>query len=189
MKLVDKAICIEEISRVKKNDETVITFRLQMDVPLGQSATSRHLVLIPLDKKIKQLIVPVVAYRSLSQSKRLELLQNGRTETREIEKKGLELHPKLINLGLVPYGEEQRFNVTGHPELLGSLKIIGHEQLPQGTSITLHYGDDLSEDVLNISICIGESLRSGLFRGTIRLQSSHRDEHSIGVIGLMGPKN
>ena len=54
--------------------------------------------------------------------------------------------------------------------------------------MTLHYDRDLGEDVLGLIVRIGESLRSGLVRGTIRLHSSLGDEHSIDIIGLIGPK-
>jgi hypothetical protein len=189
-KLVDEALHVEEVSRGKDNDETVITLRLRMEVPLGQPTTSRHLVLVPLDKRIKQLVVPVVCYRALSQSsRRLEVQKNGKTANEGIGKKDMALSPKCVNLGLIPYGEEQRFNITGQPELLGSLKVVGHEQLPQGTSIALHYDGGLSDDVLSITIHVGESLKSGLVRGTIRLQSLCGDEYSIDVIGLIGPRN
>jgi hypothetical protein len=188
-KLVDEAILIEEISRVKEDDETIITLRLKMEAPLGQATTSRHLVLVPLDRNIKQLVIPVVAYRSSLQSNRLlEMLRNKNAENRQIVKKAPELHPKLINLGLIPYGEYRRFDITGPPELLGSLEIAGHEQLPLGTNVTLHYGGDLDADVLSVTICVGESLRSGLVKGIIRLQSPQGDEFSIDIIGLIGPK-
>ncbi len=104
-------------------------------------------------------------------------------------KKVVGLHPNSVNLGLVPYGEDRRFEVTGSPDLLCSLKVVGLDQLPQGTTATLHYGGDLDKDVLSITIHVGESLRSGLLKGTIRLHSPHGGEFSIDVIGLMGPKN
>jgi len=188
-KLVDEAIQIEEVSRVKENDETVIKLRLRTEVPLGQTTTSRHLVLVPLDKNIKQLVVPVVCYRSiLKNSKPPEILKGAKEGNTEVVKKEQELHPKLVNLGLIPYGVEQRFEITGSPELLASLKIAGHEQLPQGTTVNLHYGGNLDADVLCVTICVGESLKSGLLKGTIRLRSSQGSEFCVDVIGFMGPK-
>jgi hypothetical protein len=190
LKLIDKAIHIEEISRVKENDETIIKLHLQMEVPLDQVTTSYHLVLAPLDKKIKQIILPIVCYRSLLQkSKQSVVLKDGKSKNEGIIKNVSGLHPNHINLGLISGSENRRFDVTGPPELLCLLKVVDLEQLPQGTNVTLYYSADLNKEVLGITIRIGESLKSGLVKGIIHLQSPQGDKFPISVIGLMGPQN
>jgi hypothetical protein len=178
-KVLDKAISIEELSRSKTADETVIKFRLRMDTPTAQSTNIWHVILVPLDKRIKPLTIPVVWYQPSLRKKEPSL---GGNESVHV------LRPDRISLGVILRGEERRFDVSGPAKLVNSLKIAGLDSLPEGTKVELHPMNNPKKDLLSITIHVAESAPWGLLDGRIRLKSPDGDEYFIEVLGIMGPR-
>ena len=179
---LDKSLSIEEVSRIKENDETIIKFRLIIEsIPLGQSTSSWYVVMFPTDKRIKELIIPVVCYRSIS---RKDSISDARTRPEKGDVPKL-LKPERISLGVIPGNEVREFELAGSSELIHSLKITSFEGFPVDSTVELRLGTD----VAHIVIRIGDSLKSGLVKGIIHLKSQLGGDFSIDVFGLMGPKN
>jgi hypothetical protein len=173
--LPDKGISIGELSRTNKGDETVIKFRLLVDAPTSQTSTTWHLTLVPLDKRIQPLTIPVVCYRPSLRNKEDK-------ETSHV------LRPDRISLGVIPSGEDRRFEVSGPSKLVNSFEVAGLENFPEGTKVELHHMNDVDEDSFGVTIRFGKSASSGLLDGRIRLKSPYGSEHSIEVLGILGPE-
>ncbi len=176
---LDKSMSIRELSRSKHADETVIKFHLRMKAPKIQSTTTWHVNLVPLDKRIKPLTIPVVCRQPSLRSTESSL---GDNEAAHL------LRPDRISLGVVLRGEEHRFQVSGPSELVHSLKLAGLDNVPEGTKVKLHPINGPEKDLLGITIRIAESAPGGLLDGRIRLASPDGHKFSIAVLGIMGPR-
>lgn len=185
--VLDKLVSIKEISRIKESDETVIKLRLSIkSIPIDQSTVSWHVVISPTDKRIKELIIPVGCYRAIS---RKDNTSEGRTPRLAKEDVPSLLKPERISLGVIPSGEEREFELSGLPELTHSLKITSIEGFPADSTVELRSISDSGTEVAHIAVYVGDSLKSGLVKGTIHLNSPLGGDFSINVFYLMGPKN
>ena len=127
-------------SRIKENDETIIKFRLIIEsIPLGQSTSSWYVVMFPTDKRIKELIFPVVCYRSIS---RKDSISDARTRPEKEDVPKL-LKPERISLGVIPGDEVREFELAGSSELIHSLKITSFEGFPVDSTVELRLGTDV----------------------------------------------
>lgn len=190
-KNLDKSISIKELSRSKIADETVIKFRLRMDAPTTQSTATRYIILTPFDKRIKSLTIPVVCYQPSLRKKEMDRVSHtGQNHGEKPNKTSPPLlKPDRISLGVVPRGEERRFEVSGPAELIKLLKVDGLDNFPEGAKVDFHLKKDLEKSLFEGSVYIGKSIPLGLFDGRIRLISPEGHKYSVAVLGIVGPED
>jgi hypothetical protein len=171
-KVLDKSIRIQELSRSKKAIGTVIQFRLVMDVPAVQHTVTNHIILKPLDDRVRPLTIPVVCYRTSPHNNRVSL------------------RPERIGLGAIPCGDSRTFRVFGDAKLIDSLRGVGCDDIPEGMTVEVQPASIKGKGSLTLTLRVGEAVPAGLFNGRLRLRSTiDGHEYSIVVSGLVRPDN
>ena len=151
-----------------------------MNAPVTEGTTTWHVILVPLDKRVKPLVIPVVCFRPSLRYKGLSAQDNEAVRL---------VRPDRINLGVISRGEERRFEVSGPSKLVNSLKVAGLDNLPEGTKVELHPINGSEKDSLDVTIRLAKSAPWGLLDGRVRLTSPDGYKYSIEVFGIVGPED
>jgi len=167
---LEKGISLEELSRQRRADETVITFRLRIDQSRAASARVRYLMLQPTDKRIRPLTIPVICYEQT---------------VRHDDAVG-RLRSSPINLGVIGQGEERRLSLRGASHILTSPTTATAVHVLQGIEVDLN-GLNEAQDSLEVAVRVGPSVPTGLLDGQCRLRSPAGKAYSAAVIGIVIP--
>jgi len=168
---IEPGISVQEISRSKKGDETVIKFRLLVDAPAKQYVTSRSVTLKPLDGRVAPLTIPILCYRP-------DLRPSATASSQA-------LRPDRISLGVIRHGEVCRFRVFGDSKLIPSLVLAGWEGATKGLDVQL---DGAEQGSLAVALRVGMSAPLGLHDFRLRLSSPDGREYSIAVVAMVRPR-
>jgi hypothetical protein len=185
MNILDPIFTLREKDRKKKDNEIQIEYELTVNTANIKETQSYRLALLPTDKKIKPLYIPVGIY-----------MINNENDTKGLLKTQLSEHlsPKQVNVGLLQRGVLGHFKIFGNENKLVSLKIEQMESFPAGTKIELSpfkkskNKSPFDTKERDISIIVPESTKIGQARGRVHFIDSAGNKFTIDVIAIVIPK-
>jgi hypothetical protein len=183
--ILDPIFTLREKDRTKNDNETQIEYELTVNTTNIKETQSYRLALIPTDKTIKPLYIPVGIYVINSEIDTKYLLKTQLSER---------LSPKQVNVGLLQRGVLGHFKIFGNANELVSLKIEQIENFPAGTKIELSpfknpkNKNPFDTQEREVSVLVPESTKIGSIKGCVYFMDLVGNKSTINVIAIVIPK-
>ena len=165
----EKGVFVGELSRLITDGlcEIKFTFRIQVDEGDVTDCIPKNIQLLPKEKDIAPLVIPVLCYRIDDSN----------------------LMPKLvtaqINLGTIYSGETSDIQIFGDPDILSAVTEVSLTGVPQGVTARPPRAVPNSKNALSIMLVLDESVLPGLFSGEMKLKTTGNREYPIPLYGLV----
>lgn len=184
LNLSNAIFTLHETKRIKDETYTRICFELTVKTDGIMRTQFYRLSIVPADKRIKQLSIPVGVYVAS---------REWRLKDTEIEQNTNYLSSERVNVGLLPRGELKRARVFGDVKELTGLRVEKIENFPDGTIIDLPPFEGTknlgSQNEMGrcVSITVPESTKVGQIRGSVHFIDSGGNRHAMEILAIVIP--